>query len=91
MCAPILVSITSFFVYVWTGHELTIGTAFTVSPLALLGVMGWTIHVCLSLQSIALFQMIRAPLNAIPAWIVQVLQVCYVVMYPPQLVAHKSV
>ena len=30
-CAPILVSITSFFVYVARGNELTIGTAFTVS------------------------------------------------------------
>ncbi|KAI0657587.1 multidrug resistance-associated ABC transporter [Cubamyces menziesii] len=52
-CAPILVSVTSFFAYVAQGNELTIGTAFT---------------------SIALFQMIRTPLNVIPAWIVQVLQ-----------------
>lgn len=29
--APILVSVTSFFVYVAQGNELTIGTAFTVS------------------------------------------------------------
>ena len=28
--APILVSITSFFVYVMTGHVLTFSTAFTV-------------------------------------------------------------
>ncbi|KAI8989077.1 multidrug resistance-associated ABC transporter [Trametes punicea] len=52
-CAPILVSVTSFFAYVAQGNELTIGTAFT---------------------AIALFQMIRAPLNVIPAWIVQILQ-----------------
>ncbi|KAI0332194.1 multidrug resistance-associated ABC transporter [Cubamyces sp. BRFM 1775] len=52
-CAPILVSVTSFFTFVAQGNELTIGTAFT---------------------SIALFQMIRTPLNVIPAWIVQVLQ-----------------
>ncbi|TBU25699.1 multidrug resistance-associated ABC transporter [Dichomitus squalens] len=51
--APILVSVTSFFVYVAQGNELTIGTAFT---------------------AIALFQMVRAPLNVIPAWIVQILQ-----------------
>ncbi|KAK7677231.1 hypothetical protein QCA50_019825 [Cerrena zonata] len=51
--APILVSLSSFFVYIWQGKELTVGIAFT---------------------SIALFQMIRAPLNVIPAWIVQILQ-----------------
>ncbi|RDX45811.1 multidrug resistance-associated ABC transporter [Lentinus brumalis] len=52
-CAPILVSVTSFFVYVARGNELTIGTAFT---------------------AIALYQMVRAPLNVIPVWIVQILQ-----------------
>ncbi|KAI0672246.1 multidrug resistance-associated ABC transporter [Trametes maxima] len=52
-CAPILVSVTAFFVYVVQGNELTIGTAFT---------------------AIALFQMVRTPLNVIPAWIVQILQ-----------------
>ncbi|KAH9943429.1 multidrug resistance-associated ABC transporter [Epithele typhae] len=52
-CAPILVSVTAFLVYIAQGNELTIGTAFT---------------------AIALFQMIRAPLNVIPAWIVQILQ-----------------
>ncbi|RPD61590.1 multidrug resistance-associated ABC transporter [Lentinus tigrinus ALCF2SS1-7] len=52
-CAPILVSVTSFFVYIARGNELTIGTAFT---------------------AIALYQMVRAPLNVIPAWIVQILQ-----------------
>ncbi|KAH9924948.1 multidrug resistance-associated ABC transporter [Amylocystis lapponica] len=51
--APILISVTSFFVYVLQGNELTIGTAFT---------------------AIALFGMVRAPLNIIPAWIVQMLQ-----------------
>ncbi|OBZ77340.1 ATP-dependent bile acid permease [Grifola frondosa] len=53
ICAPILVSVSSFCAYVLRGNELTIGTAFT---------------------AIALFQMVRAPLNVIPAWIVQVLQ-----------------
>ncbi|KAG5653253.1 hypothetical protein H0H81_001510 [Sphagnurus paluster] len=52
-CAPILVSVISFFVYVAQGNQLTIPVAFT---------------------SIALFNMIRAPLNVIPAWIVQILQ-----------------
>ncbi|KAF9459383.1 multidrug resistance-associated ABC transporter [Collybia nuda] len=52
-CAPILVSIISFSVYVMQGNELTISVAFT---------------------AIALFNMIRAPLNVIPAWIVQILQ-----------------
>ncbi|KAI0827335.1 multidrug resistance-associated ABC transporter [Trametes gibbosa] len=52
-CAPILVSVSAFFVYVAQGHELSVGTAFT---------------------AIALFQMIRLPLNVIPAWIVQILQ-----------------
>ncbi|TCD65592.1 hypothetical protein EIP91_002477 [Steccherinum ochraceum] len=51
--APILISVSAFFVYVLQGHELTVGTAFT---------------------SIALFGMIRAPLNVLPAWIVQILQ-----------------
>ncbi|KAF9442979.1 multidrug resistance-associated ABC transporter [Macrolepiota fuliginosa MF-IS2] len=52
-CAPIFVSIISFFTYVVRGNNLTISTAFT---------------------AIALFGMIRAPLNVIPAWIVQILQ-----------------
>lgn len=34
ICAPILVSISVFFVYVASGNELTIGTAFTVRPRA---------------------------------------------------------
>ncbi|KAJ7579704.1 hypothetical protein C8J56DRAFT_281572 [Mycena floridula] len=50
--APILVSVISFFVYVWMGNVLTISVAFT---------------------AIALFNMIRAPLNVIPAWTVNVL------------------
>ncbi|PPQ62804.1 hypothetical protein CVT24_000498 [Panaeolus cyanescens] len=52
-CAPILVSIISFFTFVMVGNQLTVGIAFT---------------------AIALFNMIRAPLNVIPAWIVQILQ-----------------
>lgn len=31
VCAPIMVSVTSFFVFVVQGNELTVGTAFTVS------------------------------------------------------------
>lgn len=71
-CAPILVSITSFFVYVARGNELTIGTAFTVrsSRFARLECPELTCA-----QAIALYQMVRAPLNVIPAWIVQILQV----------------
>ncbi|KAL0951671.1 hypothetical protein HGRIS_008350 [Hohenbuehelia grisea] len=53
ICAPIFVSITSFFVFVMQGGELTVSKAFT---------------------AIALFSMIRAPLNIIPTWIVQALQ-----------------
>ncbi|KAI0752843.1 multidrug resistance-associated ABC transporter [Daedaleopsis nitida] len=53
ICAPILISVTSFFVYVAQGNELTVGTAFT---------------------AIALYQMVRMPLNTIPAYIVQLLQ-----------------
>ncbi|KAI0275322.1 multidrug resistance-associated ABC transporter [Gloeopeniophorella convolvens] len=52
-CAPVLVSITSFLVFVMQGNELTVSIAFT---------------------SIALFNMIRFPLNVIPTWIVQMLQ-----------------
>lgn len=33
MCAPILVSIISFFTYVMLGNELTVSVAFTVSYL----------------------------------------------------------
>jgi len=33
MCAPILVSIISFFTYVMLGNELTVSVAFTVSVL----------------------------------------------------------
>ncbi|KAF9219839.1 P-loop containing nucleoside triphosphate hydrolase protein [Gyrodon lividus] len=51
--APILVSLISFFAYVYQGNKLTVAVAFT---------------------SIALFGMIRQPLNIIPAWIVQILQ-----------------
>ncbi|KAI0657563.1 multidrug resistance-associated ABC transporter [Cubamyces menziesii] len=53
ICAPILVSLTSFYTYIAQGNELTIGTAFA---------------------SLALFQMIRLPLNVIPTFIVQVIQ-----------------
>ena len=70
--APILVSIVSFFVYIWMGNKLDIGTAFTVSPC---GTNAASCSKFASFQAIALYQMIRAPLNAIPAWIVQVLQV----------------
>ncbi|THH14161.1 hypothetical protein EW146_g6141 [Bondarzewia mesenterica] len=52
-CAPILVSVISFFTFVMQGKQLTVSIAFT---------------------AIALFNMIRAPLNVIPAWIVQILQ-----------------
>uniref|UniRef100_D8Q0Y8 Multidrug resistance-associated ABC transporter n=1 Tax=Schizophyllum commune (strain H4-8 / FGSC 9210) TaxID=578458 RepID=D8Q0Y8_SCHCM len=50
---PILISATSFCVFVATGHQLTIATAFT---------------------AIALFTMLRWPLNNIPNVIMQILQ-----------------
>lgn len=53
MCAPVLVSIFSFFVFTALGNELTVSVAFT---------------------SIALFNMVRTPLNVIPTFIVQILQ-----------------
>ncbi|EIW82712.1 multidrug resistance-associated ABC transporter [Coniophora puteana RWD-64-598 SS2] len=51
--APILVSLVSFFTYVYQGKELTVSIAFT---------------------AIALFNMIRLPLNALPTFTVQILQ-----------------
>jgi multidrug transporter EmrE-like cation transporter len=69
-CAPVLVSITSFTVFVLQGNELTVSIAFTV----------WR-SICFqpkisieSGQAIALFNMVRLPLNIIPTWIVQMLQ-----------------
>ncbi|KAN0111601.1 hypothetical protein V8E52_008339 [Russula decolorans] len=52
-CAPVLVSISAFLVFVLQGNELTVGIAFT---------------------AIALFNMVRLPLNIVPTWIVQMLQ-----------------
>ncbi|KAF9039893.1 multidrug resistance-associated ABC transporter [Panaeolus papilionaceus] len=51
--APILVSITSFGVYVMLGNQLTISVAFT---------------------AVALFGMIRGPLNDIPSWAVDLMR-----------------
>ncbi|KAJ7175965.1 hypothetical protein C8R46DRAFT_1174662 [Mycena filopes] len=50
---PILMSIISFFVYVWLGNQLTVAKAFT---------------------SLALFAMIRSPLNLAPMYFVEVIQ-----------------
>ncbi|KAJ7619721.1 P-loop containing nucleoside triphosphate hydrolase protein [Roridomyces roridus] len=47
--APISLSLVSFFVYVWLGNQLTVGTAFA---------------------AIAVFAIVRAPLNTIPEYIV---------------------
>jgi len=69
-CAPVLVSITSFLVFVTQGNKLTVSIAFTVRAF----------HPYLSsnlneyVQAIALFNMVRLPLNIIPTWIVQMLQ-----------------
>ncbi|KAF8626899.1 hypothetical protein AX15_004637 [Amanita polypyramis BW_CC] len=52
-CAPALVSILSFLVFVMQGNQLSVSVAFT---------------------SIALFNMVRLPLNIIPTWVVYVLQ-----------------
>ncbi|KAI0065886.1 multidrug resistance-associated ABC transporter [Artomyces pyxidatus] len=52
-CAPVLVSVISFLVFVMQGNELTVSIAFT---------------------AIALFNMIRTPLNIVPTFLVQVLQ-----------------
>ncbi|KAG8843875.1 hypothetical protein FRB96_003699 [Tulasnella sp. 330] len=53
MLAPTGVAVVSFAMYVMTGHELTIPTAFT---------------------AIALFNMLKMPLNVIPMFIVELLQ-----------------
>ena len=75
-CAPILVSVISFFTFVMQGKQLTVSIAFTVSIFLLLIDFGFLTWVG-SRMAIALFNMIRAPLNVIPAWIVQILQVCF--------------
>ena len=75
-CAPILVSVTAFFTYVMQGNRLTVGTAFTVT----VPHTSQSKHLTY-FQAIALFGMIRAPLNVIPAWIVQLLQVLYIPLH----------
>jgi hypothetical protein len=40
-CAPILVSLLSFFVYVWLGNEVTVSVAFTA--VALFGMIRYVI------------------------------------------------
>ena len=78
-CAPIFVSIISFMTYVMRGNQLTISTAFTVrrSLSAFLKVISMLTPILPHSQAIALFNMVRAPLNVIPAWIVQILQVSH--------------
>jgi len=65
--------------YVMRGNQLTISTAFTVrlSLSAFLKILSMFISTLPRSQAIALFNMVRAPLNVIPAWIVQILQVSY--------------
>lgn len=71
--SPILVSIISFFVYVKQGNQLTVSVAFTVRPSPSFPYTSFQTN-AYSVQSIALFTMIRTPLNVIPTWIVQALQ-----------------
>jgi hypothetical protein len=65
--------------YVMRGNQLTISTAFTVRRLlsAFLKILFMLTFVLSRSQAIALFNMVRAPLNVIPAWIVQILQVSH--------------
>jgi hypothetical protein len=74
-CAPILVSIISFTTYVMLGNQLTISTAFTVCHFKDFFLR--CSFNCVILQAISLFAMVRAPLNVIPSWIVQILQVSH--------------
>ena len=70
-CAPVLVSITSFLVFVLQGNELTVSIAFTVRLFSMFVPIAQTDRMR---QAIALFNMVRLPLNIIPTWIVQILQ-----------------
>ena len=69
-CAPVLVSIISFLVFVMNGSKLTVSIAFTVR----LFFMYRFKKLIECAQAIALFNMVRLPLNVIPTWIVQILQ-----------------
>ncbi|KAF7979924.1 hypothetical protein HWV62_40336 [Athelia sp. TMB] len=69
--SPILVAVVGFFTFVMQGNELTVSIAFTVGVLAMWIGVAVLMRI---MQAIALFNMIRAPLNVIPAWIVQILQ-----------------
>ncbi|KAJ7662919.1 multidrug resistance-associated ABC transporter [Mycena rosella] len=68
--APISLSLVSFFTFVWLGNELTVGKAFTVPPSL------QPFYTCIhsSCQAIALFNMIRSPLNTVPTYIIHVIQ-----------------
>ena len=88
--APIFISIISFFTYVMLGNQLTIGVAFTVYSTPSF-VMSQFLHDFFKqaialfnmIRSISLDLCLkktantpsRAPLNVIPSWIVQILQV----------------
>ena len=69
-CAPVLVSIISFLVFVLQGNELTVSIAFTVRHFYLYRFQ----KLIECAQAIALFNMVRLPLNIVPTWIVQILQ-----------------
>ena len=60
--------------YVMQGNQLTISTAFTVGHSLATFLISCLFQLC---QAIALFNMVRAPLNVIPSWIVQILQVSH--------------
>ncbi|KAF7982635.1 hypothetical protein HWV62_27065 [Athelia sp. TMB] len=59
--SPVLVAVVSFWVYILSGHEMTISIAFTS--------IHWPVP-----QSITLFAMVRNPLTSLPSVIVQMLE-----------------
>lgn len=87
-CAPTLISVLSFFTFVMLGNELTVSVAFTVRSNYLpfhttqircqqaIVLFNMVRYVGLfSSFRISAYVHFRIPLNVIPAWIVQILQV----------------
>lgn len=78
--APVLISVTAFFVYILQGNELTVGTAFT--SIALFGMLRYVLFVkTLHASKGSDIPGLSAPLNVLPAWIVQILQVRFAHQY----------
>lgn len=63
-----MVAVVSFLFYVALGNELTVSVAFTVSCAYDSNFIAHPV------QSIALFNMLKSPLNIIPQWIVSIMQ-----------------